>query len=260
MPYAGGIYYEVHGDAEAPALILSSGLGGSAHYWAPNIAALKAHYRVIAYDQRGTGRSLRELPDASVAAMATDVLQVMDSLGVQTASFVGHAFGGLVGLELADAHSHRLDKLVVVNGWAALDPHFERCFDVRLELLRKSGPAAYVRAQPIFLYPAEWISRHSAEIDAQEAAHVDDFPDVDVVERRIEALKSFWCMFIEIITPTLLIVAADDMLVPAHCSRALQDAMSADPPQLAVMKWGGHACNVTDPETFNKLVLDFLGS
>jgi aminoacrylate hydrolase len=193
--------------------------------------------------------------------MAADVLVLMDGLGLRAAHFMGHALGGLVGLELADAHPHRVEKLIVVNGWAEVDPHFVRCFDIRLELLRKSGPAAYVRAQPIFLYPAEWISERSAELDAEEPIHVAHFPETETVERRIAALKSYRCLQADlIVSPSLLIAAADDMLVPAHCSLALQTAMGAAPPQLAVMKWGGHACNVTDPETFNKLVLDFLGS
>ena len=58
------LYTEVHGPADAEAVLLSSGLGGSAGYWSVQIPALvAAGYKVIAYDQRGTGRSAQALPD-----------------------------------------------------------------------------------------------------------------------------------------------------------------------------------------------------
>ena len=62
MPAIAGLHYEEYGPADAPPLILSPGLGGSGAYWAPNIEALAARHRLIAYDHRGTGRSDRALP------------------------------------------------------------------------------------------------------------------------------------------------------------------------------------------------------
>jgi aminoacrylate hydrolase len=56
----------------------------------------------------------------------------------------------------------------------------------------------------------------------------------------------------------LLLASEDDMLVPSNCSKQLAERLPGA--SLATMQWGGHACNVTDPATFNHLVLDFLGS
>ena len=60
------MYYEVHGrDDGAPTVVLSSGLGGAAHYWAAQIPAFAAKFRVIAYDQYGTGRSGGTMADVT---------------------------------------------------------------------------------------------------------------------------------------------------------------------------------------------------
>ena len=42
MGIAGGIHWEEHGQPDGPAILLSSGLGGSGSYWQPNLAALSA--------------------------------------------------------------------------------------------------------------------------------------------------------------------------------------------------------------------------
>jgi aminoacrylate hydrolase len=256
-----GLYFEEHGPAEAPPLILSAGLGGAGAYWQPNLAALAEGHRVILYDQRGTGRSDRALPPGlTVDDMAADVLALMDGLELQSAGFVGHAAGGAIGLALALRTPERVSSLVVVNGWSRLDAHTARCFEVRLDLLRDTGPRAYLRAQPIFLFPATWISEHRGDLDAETEAQLAHFQGSDNLEARLAALQAFYVddRLAEIRAPLLALAAKDDMLVPWTCSRRL--AEGAPPGALATMDWGGHACNVTDPHAFNRLVLEFLGS
>lgn len=259
MPLSSGLFWEAHGPVDGPPLLLASGLGGSAHYWAPNLPALAERFRVVTYDQRGTGRSDRAFPETvTVADFADDILTVMDAAGLEGTSLIGHALGAVAGLALALKAPERLDRLVLVNGWASPDAHFARCFDVRLALLRDSGARAYVHAQPIFLYPADWSSAHAALLDAEEDAHVAAFPAATTVEARIAALRAFDIGDVigDIAHPTLVLSAADDALVPPGCSDPLVKGLPGATGRR--MNWGGHACNVTDPETFNALVLDFL--
>lgn len=256
---AAGLYYELHGPEHAPPLILSSGLGGSASYWAPNLAALAEHHRVLVYDHRGTGRSDRVLPSAvTVDDFADDLLALMDAVGWPRAHIVGHAAGGVAGLALALKAPERLDRLVVVNGWAKADPHFLRCFEARLNLLRHSGVAAFLRAQPIFLYPADWISAHTAALDAELPHQIASFPGVATMEKRIAALAAFDITDrLAGLPPRIMtLTATDDMLVPARASDVFRDVPGCG----AATMTGGHACNVVDPSTFDFLVGDFLRS
>ncbi len=255
MPRAAGLYYEEHGSGEP--LILSSGMGGSANYWRPNIAALAERFHVIAYDHRGTGRSDPTVTPR-IESIGDDMAALMDALDISRVSILGHAIGGMGGLALALEAPDRVDRLVIVNGWGRLDPYTARCFATRLALLRALGPAAYVHAQPIFLFPPQWISEHHAQLEAEAPHHVAAFPAA-MIEQRILATCAFDVLdrLGDLAVPVLLLSSADDTLVPPACSARLAQAIPQA--QHVEMQWGGHACNVTDPAGFNAHILAFLG-
>lgn len=254
-------FFDVHESERpgAPTVLLSAGLGGTAGYWAPQVAALKTRYRVVAYDQAGTGRNKRDLPeDHSIAAMADEALAVMGATKTDKAHFVGHALGGLVGLDLAVRHPDRLLSLTVVNGWPAAHAHTRRCFELRLMLLKHEGPAAYVRAQPIFLYPADWLAKNAARAAQEEAHGLAGFQGADTLKHRIAALLTFEATphLAGLRTPTLISAARDDVLVP--CSMSEQLAAAIPGAVLDLAPWGAHAVNVTQPDAFNAMLLKFL--
>ena len=255
-----GLFWEVHdGPAAAASVLLSAGLGGSAAFWSPQMQTLSQRFRVILYDHRGTGRSDRSLkPDHSVAAMAQDVVTVLNAAETPRAHLVGHAAGGNAGLQLALDHPDRLDRLVVVNGWSRPDPHVARCFAARTRLLEAYGPAAYVEAQALFLYPPDWISENDAALRISDAHHIAGFPRPDVMLTRINALLAFDIddRLSEIPLPVLVSASADDMLVPPRLSRRLAEGLPNA--TLDVVPWGGHAFTATVPDVFNARLIAFL--
>ena len=254
-----GLYHELHGSPDAPFLVLSSGLGGSANYWSPNLAALSDVYRVVVYDHRGTGRSDRSVPDGSkVEHMADDLLELLTELGAPRAHVMGHAAGAAAGLAMALKAPERVMSLIAINGWSRADPHFLRCFETRLALLHGSGLMAFLRAQPVYLYPANWIPANLDLLDAETEHQRKNFPGNATTEARIAALAAFDVhdRLSDIACPVLALCAADDMLVPSKSSQALAAGLRHG--TLAEMERGGHACNVTQPDRFNQIVLDWL--
>ena len=247
------IYYEVHG--RGTPVVLSAGMGGSGSFWEPQLAALAERHRVILYDHVGTGRSAQG--NRSIAGMADDIVSVLDHSGVGAAHLVGHAIGGIVGIELAIRHPERLRSLVVVNGWGRADPFLRRCFEVRKQLLNEAGPLAYVRAQPLFLYPPQWISENIARLEAEERRILQHFPPVATMNQRIDMFLAFdpGERLSSIRVPTLLASARDDALVPAYLTRQLAAAI----PQARVHEvgWGAHAFTVVTPAIFNDALLGF---
>jgi aminoacrylate hydrolase len=254
------MHYEIHGNPDAAqTVLLSSGLGGSAGYWTPHLAALGERFRVISYDQRGTGRSPAELAEGySITDMANDVLQLADTLALEQCDFVGHALGGLVGLQVALQRPGLIRRLAAINAWAAPNPHSARCFDMRIALLKNTGPAAYVAAQPIFLYPPSWIVANGERLEAELAHALAHFPGAANTLRRIAALRAFdvSARLAEIRVPTLVMASRDDTLVPWVQSERL--ARGLPNARLEVRDFGGHAFNLTEQAAFEATLLDFL--
>lgn len=255
------MYFELHGRADpaAPTIILSSGLGGSGAYWTPQIAALASDFRIVTYDHRGCGRTGGDVPpDGGIGAMADDVLQIVEQLDLSGIDFMGHALGGLIGLDLALRRPKLIRRLVLVNAWSKADPQSGRCFDTRLELLEKSGVPAFVNAQPLFLYPGWWMADNAERLAADDAHGVAHFQGETNIKRRIAALRAFdvESRLGEITAETLVVAARDDLLVPFQRSSRLAEGLPNA--TLSLFESGAHALNIVQPEKFNETVLHFL--
>jgi len=255
------LFHEVLGDSSGPTVVMSSGLGGSATYWKPQIPALLDRgFRVIVYDQSGTGRSRPATlkPGYAIDDMAAEVMDIVESTGTKTYHFVGHALGGLVGLSLAKRDAPGLQTLTLVNAWAKICGHTERCFEARLSLLSAFGPDAYVKAQPIFLYPAAWAEQHEAVVNAEVHHGIAHFPGEETMLRRIEALRAFdvSASLSTIQLPVFVSASTDDVLVPWTQSRKLADQLPRC--ESDFVSSGGHAHNVTEPEAFNAALIGFF--
>ena len=78
---------------QGPALLLVHGFTDSAACWASLALALQSDYRLIAYDARGHGLSNRLQGPFSVKDLAEDLIGVVESLGLESAIWVGHSLG-----------------------------------------------------------------------------------------------------------------------------------------------------------------------
>jgi pimeloyl-ACP methyl ester carboxylesterase len=103
------IYYAVYG--KGPPLILLHGGLANSDYWGNQVPVFARTHRVIVMDSRGHGRSTRDAQQYGYDLMASDVLGLMDYLGIKRAALVGWSDGGIIGLDIALHHPERLTKL-----------------------------------------------------------------------------------------------------------------------------------------------------
>jgi 3-oxoadipate enol-lactonase len=106
------LYYEIRG--HGPRLLYISGTGGDLRRH-PGIfdSPLADQFEILAYDQRGLGRSSRPDIEYSMADYANDANALMDALGWQASCVFGVSFGGMVGQEYALRFPHKVQRLVL---------------------------------------------------------------------------------------------------------------------------------------------------
>jgi len=252
------MFYQVHGQQNAETLLLSSGLGGSHHYWEPQLAELAKDFRVIVYDHFGTGKSPGTIPEGyGIKDMSDELLEVLAKTDTQQVHFIGHALGGLIGLQLALDFPEKVSSLLLINAWEKTDEHTKQCFEIRKSLLENSGIEMFLKAQPLFLYPAEWMKQNRTLLESETAHAIKAYKGADNLLRRINAVASFDVtgQLGAIDCPTGIVVSQDDLLVPYSCSEHLQKQIKNA--QLFSMPYGGHACNITEPQAFNAILRQF---
>ena len=250
------IYYEEAGQGEP--LLLVPGLSGQGSFWGQQVEAFKRDFRVIVHDHRGAGRSTHSPIKYSVEQMAGDVLRLMDALRIERAHLVGHSTGGAIGQVIALDHPQRLRSLVLSATWAGPDPYFRRLFEVRKEVLLTQGIEAYLRASVLVLAPPDWVSRNDAALSELHRTQAAVWPPREIVASRIDAIVAFdrRARLGEIRTPSLVIVAQDDMTTPRFYSDELAKAIPGA--GYVVLDGGGHFAPQVLPEPFNRAVGNFL--
>ena len=113
-----GIRMAVYEQGEGPAVVLLHGFPELAFSWRHQLPALAAAgYRAIAPDQRGYGKTdvPNEVEDYAVENLIADIEGMLDALELDSAVFVGHDWGALVGWTMAQLAPARIDALIQLN-------------------------------------------------------------------------------------------------------------------------------------------------
>ncbi len=121
FPVASGrrLYAEVRGDehTDTTPVLLVHGFASNHEVWAPIEPAVRARHRTINVDLPGFGASERLEGDYSPAAIARDLANVLDAVGVYRVDLVGHSWGSSISLAFALAYPERVRRIVLVGAW-----------------------------------------------------------------------------------------------------------------------------------------------
>jgi pimeloyl-ACP methyl ester carboxylesterase len=237
------------GPADAPAIVLVHGSVVSRKMWLPQMRGLSDAYRVIAPDLPGHGGRAQEPFTFAAASQALADLIERDTAG--RALVVGASLGGYVAIDLAHHFPDRVAGLVL----AGASRNFMGALGLYLRLvggamqrgwLKQTRERAEARARRIFP-PA------LAEVaDAQIKAGV--FPDPLGPAFAEMAGRDFQLLLADYPGATLILNGERDAGPRASASRFARGARRAE---IATIADAGHACNLDQPELFNRAVRDF---
>ena len=235
MSYAdsGGvrIFYEVtegEGD-DLRTVVLVQGLGLSSRFWFEQpellVGAPDGPKRVIALDNRGTGRSDRPGGAYNMRMLARDVVAVLDAAGCQRATIVGVSMGGMIAQRVAMHHPDRVEGLVLLATLAGL-PH-SRLPSARTLGLLLSMPFQNKnrtsRAHNRLLLPEKELDRASVHFAKWPAAIAHDPLRARTFVSQFAAIATNWTgdLHKNIVCPTVIVSGAEDILVPPDNARRL---------------------------------------
>jgi pimeloyl-ACP methyl ester carboxylesterase len=109
------VAFRTDGDLTAEVAVLIHGMAGSSTTWRNVMPALGEHFRVIAPDLLGHGRSDKPAGDYSLGSHASLVRDLLAHLGVDRATILGQSLGGGVAMQFAYQYPEACERLVLVS-------------------------------------------------------------------------------------------------------------------------------------------------
>lgn len=241
-------------------MLLIHGLGGDASFWVAEQHALAAHYRVIAVDLRGSGRTPGGTAAFTIDDLAQDVLAIMDAAGVDAAHVVGFSMGGTVAQAMALAAPHRLRSLVLAATFAHTGTQ-ARLFLQAIGAVYATGatPKQIFELVLPWLFSDTFLSSSAAAPYLDYPENAEDEQDREDWLRLLQAMLAFdgrpglSC----IATPTLVIGGDEDRLAPPEGVHALVEGIARSTLRMLP---GGHLMNVESQQRFVDALAAFFAA
>ena len=151
------VYFERSG--QGPPLLFLNGSGSTLESSKLLIDLFRAHFDVVAHDQRGLGRTEKPPEPYSMRDYAADALGLLDDVGWARCRVVGVSFGGMVAQELAVTAPDRVERLALV----CTSPGGAGGASYPLHELADLDPEARMAASTRLLdtrFDDEWLATH----------------------------------------------------------------------------------------------------
>ena len=251
-------------------MVLLHGIAGTSATWDAVIPRLAEHYDVLAPDLLGHGESAKPRGDYSLGAYANALRDLLEALGKNRATLVGHSLGGGIAMQFAYQFLGRCERLVLVDSGG---------------LGREVHPLLRAAALPGAELVLPWLSTTTSRgvgalVRGMNRLGIRAGPDLDETWRSFVSLREPAArrVFIQTVRgvmdlsgqrvianerlylaeglPTLIVWGENDPLIPVRHARASHERIAGS--RLEIFPEAGHFPHRDDPERFAKVLADFI--
>jgi 3-oxoadipate enol-lactonase len=248
------LHHELAGPADAPVLLMCGSLGTTLRMWDGQLA-LAERMRLVPFDPRGHGRSPVPPPPYEIADLGRDVLELMDSLGLERASFCGLSIGGMVGMWLSANAPERIERLVLICTSAHMPP--ASAWQQRIEAVLEAGSVEAVADAVVERWLTPGYAAEHPEVRAElramlAASPVEGYAGCCGAIERMDLRGSLG----RIAAPTLVISGSEDLATPVEHQRVLAEGIPGA--RHETVGPAAHLAAVERPGRVNDLILEHL--
>jgi len=243
-------FYAEHGDG--PPLVLIHGAEADHSMFGRLVPQLAHSFRCIACDQRDSGATRNGTADYPIEQLADDVAGFIATLGLARAHVFGTSLGSVIAQQLAVRHPQRVDRLVLSSAIRAgrVMTDFAPETAARLAVLR-ADPVANAATLEAHFFPAAYLRDHPGIFASLRSPRT-----ADQSARRAGLLRRYELDLGKIDSPTLVLVGAEDALIPPAHSLSIADAIPGASSH--VIDGVGHVGSVQAPAETARIVQEFL--
>ena len=254
-------------------VVLIHGMAGSLTTWDPVFAELARACDVVAVDLPGHGMSSRLRGDYSLGSLAASVRDVLDSLGVERATIVGHSLGGGIAMQFMYQFPERCERLILVSsgGLGREVTIMLRALAVpgagvalagvaRLQRQRRVAAAGRL-VRPLagrVWNDLPYMLRQLATLDDPETRRSFLATIRAVIEVGGQGINAIDRLHLAAGLPTMIVWGEDDRMIPSgHGSAAAELVPDC---RLELIPGAGHYPHEDDPDLFARVVADFIAT
>ncbi|QSB04875.1 alpha/beta fold hydrolase [Natronoglycomyces albus] len=237
--------------SDADTIVLGNPLGCTLDIWDQHIGDLTEKFRVVRFDLRGHGGSIQKTGNWTIADLASDVLAVLDELGIDSAHYAGMSLGGALGMHVAIHQPHRIKKLALICTAAQIaTPEY---WYAQAQTVRNHGLAETAERSMKYWFSESFMLTHATRVaQAQNMLANIDPPGYAACCEAIAQLD-LRPDLPRIDAPTLVAIASADRVTTLSDAETLLARIGNS--EMEVISGAAHLANVERPEAVTDLLL-----